>query len=159
MGKHRNRQGSRRQLGAEMTQGAGVEHALGRARQTQQTGQWRETEICCRRVLEHQPEQIEALYMLAVATLQLGKLEDAARTLARAIHLNPSSALFHGQMGNILKAQNRLEEAAASYRKALEFAPGNPDHYCNLGVVLNQLGAQDEAIACYQQGLTFQNRH
>ena len=75
----------------------------------------------------------------------LGKLEEAERSLRKAIELKPNSAQAHSNLGNILRDLGKLEEAERSLRKAIALNPDYTDAYLNLGNILNDMGKLEEA--------------
>ena len=58
-------------------------------------------------------------HMLAEATFNQDKYEDARKYYKEAIKLNPKSAPDHYQLGNIYLAENRFALAAGSYEEAI----------------------------------------
>jgi len=105
------------------------------------------------------PDQTEALFLLAIAVGSQGNHAEAAELLGRAIRQAPSVANFHGQLGNVLSALGRYEEAVQSFQRALALAPEDSDHYNNLGNVFRAMGKLEETVECYRTGLSFSERH
>jgi protein O-GlcNAc transferase len=66
--------------------------------------------------------------------------------MARAISLQPTSPLYHGNMGELLRMMGRFDEAETSFRAALQLVPGNPGYMSALGLVLAQQGKLAEGV-------------
>ena len=49
--------------------------------------------------LSDQPDNPDALHLLGLLASQTGRHEEAARLLERAVELNPSQAIYHGNLG------------------------------------------------------------
>ncbi len=75
-------------------------------------GRLMEAESVCRRVLEVQPNRPEAEHLLGVIAHQGGKLGEAIEHVQRATRLAPDVALFHANLGEMLRLAGRPRLAA-----------------------------------------------
>jgi tetratricopeptide (TPR) repeat protein len=66
----------------------------------------------------------------------LGRLDEAAIALRRAIELKPNYVDAHVNLGVVLATQEKYPEAENCCRRALELFPDHVKALCNLGVVL-----------------------
>ncbi len=82
---------------------------------------------------------------LAVAYLQIGRLEEAERELRRALETNPGMPDAWTNLGAICLQTGRLEESLEAGRKALEIREDFAMAHNNLAVALLELGREDEA--------------
>ncbi len=73
--------------------------------------------------------------------------EEAERGFARALQLNPGSALIHLWNGHYLSIVGRMEEAVAEVRRAQALDPLSPVCAANVGWTLHLAHRPDEAIA------------
>ena len=137
----------------------GGPHGIEAACRAQRAGDWAETEVICRSLLDTQPDYPEALLLAAGAALELGRPTESEELLARGIAAHPRDARLHSQMGTTLRALGRREAASASYRRALDLEPRDANHYSNLGNMLLDLGRQEEAAANYRRGLQLEPGH
>src|ERR1700733_10898243 len=98
----------------EKTRGAVVSlrKALAQAQRCRNEGRLQEAEIICRRVLEDRPDAAEAEHLLGVIAHQSGKLGEAIERLQRAVRLAPQMALFHANLGEMLRLAGRSKTAA-----------------------------------------------
>jgi tetratricopeptide (TPR) repeat protein len=68
------------------------------------------------------------------------------KLMARAIALQPAVALYHANMGELLRLMGRLPEAENSLRAAVQLAPGEAGYMSALGLILAQQGKVAEGI-------------
>ncbi len=108
-------------------------------------GRLAEAEAAYREVLATAPEQPDALHLMGVIALQVGKLETAVNLIGEAIRFQGRNAVYHSNLGSALRRLGRLEEAAAASRRAVEIDGGFADGYNNLANVLMDLGDHAEA--------------
>lgn len=76
----------------------------------------------------------DALVRKAGEHLSKGELLEARSLLDRAVHLDPSSADAHQDLGVCCARQGRLREAIACFQRALELSPDSSGVYGNLGL-------------------------
>ena len=82
---------------------------------------------------------------LAVAFLQLDRLEEAERELRRALEMDPRMADAWTNLGSLLLRREAFEESMEASRKALELNPKFAMACNNLALALLALGRVDEA--------------
>jgi tetratricopeptide (TPR) repeat protein len=82
-----------------------------------------------------------------------GGLSDAIAEIRTAVQIQPTSAIAHCDLGNVLALIGRPAEAVAEYDAALRLAPEYPQAYVGRGAALLALGRQPEAIAAYENAL------
>jgi predicted TPR repeat methyltransferase len=116
-------------------------------------GRFAEGEARARAVLERQPKNANAQYLLGLSALMqqrhadaLAYFDGALRTDRVNPHLHFVSGLCHGGLG-------RVEEAIASYRRALQYQPEFVEARANLGYLLEHSGKLEEAAECYRRAL------
>ena len=71
-----------------------------------------------RQVLEQQPRDALATFMLALMTQQDGNEDDAMRLYARSIELDPGHQGAHYYLANLLYGRGEYQQAASHYRAA-----------------------------------------
>src|SRR5262245_19228030 len=86
-------------------------HALAAARRAHQAGDLVRAERLYADLLQSEPGNAQAWYLLGVARQGLGKLDDAAAALREAVRLAPGRDTFHNHLGVVLAAQRRFAEA------------------------------------------------
>ena len=110
------------------------------------------------RLLEAEPNRVEALHGLGGIAYQLGEHDRAVEWLGRAVAVQPDNPLLHSNLGAAYRAAGRLTEAEACYRQALRLQPDLAQAYNNLANVLKEQGKREEAAArCWQAVLASPN--
>jgi predicted O-linked N-acetylglucosamine transferase (SPINDLY family) len=130
-----------------------ISQALAIAIQHHQAGRLQAAEQIYRRILQAEPNQVEAHINLGAAFKEQGKLDEAVACYRRALELKPDLAEAHSNLGNALKQQGKLDEAVACHRRALELKPDFVEAHNNLGNALKDQGKLDEAVACFRRAL------
>jgi tetratricopeptide (TPR) repeat protein len=114
-----------------------------------QQGDLERTQRLCAGILEHRPEDFDALHLLGMLNFQRHRMVEALHFLSQALKINSGSADALSNLGLALAATGRTDEAIASYRNALRLAPDHPEILYNLGNACLELGRIDEALASY----------
>ena len=113
--------------------------ALIYAERCRSEGKLMEAEAICCQILKAQPNMPEAEHLLGVIAHQNGKLGEAIDHVRRATKLAPQAALFHANLGEMLRLAGRPKLAVESARAALDIDPKMPAALSNLGVALYEL--------------------
>ncbi|MHC5115077.1 MAG: class I SAM-dependent DNA methyltransferase [Planctomycetota bacterium] len=108
-------------------------------------GRFAEARVRYERILEVEPDQVDARHLLGVICHQAGDQANAIAHISRAIEQSPNQPFFHNNLGEAYRASLDLDRAVACYERALELERGYPEAHCNLGNALLQLGRTDEA--------------
>lgn len=107
----------------------------------------------CRRVLELDPANLDALRLLSELVAQLGPSVLPDELVNRAIDCQSADPVLLNRIGILLNGHERLEQAARSFRAALAVQPGFVDAHHNLGNTLQSIGRFDEAEQHLRQAL------
>jgi glycosyltransferase involved in cell wall biosynthesis len=78
-----------------------------------------------RGVLAADPENFDAIHMLALLAYQRNNLVRARRLIDRAIALSPDNPYAHNNLGVILEAQGAPRDACRAYERAIWLNPGH----------------------------------
>jgi tetratricopeptide (TPR) repeat protein len=95
------------------------EALIERARTMLRNGQLVEASQQCLQVLEHQPENADALYVLAVSMRLQKRFDDALSYNRDHIALDPSNGRAHQEMGHCLRDMGNSKAALAAYQEAV----------------------------------------
>lgn len=93
------------------------------ARFSIQSGQMEKARERFVRVLELEPDHLEATWDFAMLNMQMGALEDAVEGFSRCVDKDETMANGYFFMGQCQEAMDMKEEALKSYRLYLPFAP------------------------------------
>ncbi len=124
-----------------------------------QRGEFDKTTRLCAGILEHRPEDFDALHLLGLLNYQRRRMVEALHFLSAALKVNSGSADAMSNLGLALDATGRYEEAISSFRHALQLAPDHPEILFNLGNVYLKLGRIGEAVASYEDVLANEPTH
>jgi protein O-GlcNAc transferase len=116
-----------------------------------QAGRLADAEKNYRLALELEPGQQDALHLLGVLAIQVGRYDAAVELIGRAIQHNGSHPGFYCNHGRALQHQGRFDDALESYDKALALKPDYADALLSRGSVLQILSRFDEALTSYQR--------
>ncbi len=98
------------------------------------------------------PKRPDLHYKIAGVHCQKENLRDAAKSLQRAIYLDPGDSKFHYHLGRLYMRMHEMEKAEKALRRAVELMP--PDRYTGghaaLGYVFCQTGRMKEARAEFE---------
>ena len=101
------------------------------------------------RVLELDPRNARAHYMLSGIAFQTDDAGGAVDFARSAIELEPNNADFHGWLAGVYASYQRMDEAILAYRDATQLEPGSMEWRAKLAGVLIQTGRLQEAVASY----------
>jgi len=116
-------------------------------------GKTDEAEATCRRILQAQPSNANALQFLGVIAFRRKSYEEAENIILRAIAVNGRAAEYRNDLGNIYMAQGKLELAEKCFREALAVQPRYATPCASLGTLLAMRGKYREAADAYQKAL------
>ena len=89
----------------------------------------------------------------AIALHQGGQLDEALRSYARVLELEPLHRDALNNLGVVLRAKGRNLAALAAYERALALQPEDPGLLCNIGNVLRGMGRLDRALSVLHQAV------
>jgi predicted O-linked N-acetylglucosamine transferase (SPINDLY family) len=129
--------------------GAEIQQATQMLRQ----GRLREAETACRRVLQQQPQDPDALHCLGLIAMQAGQPEPAMALIRQAIAAAPGRSDYWYNLGETLRRLRRLPEAETALREALRLRSDFPQAVGNLGAILAQQGRFEEAMPVLREAI------
>lgn len=130
-----------------------VREAVALAEQKRDAGLFGEAESLCRQVLQSFPRNAQALHLLSVMTHQMGNAPAAIELLRRAIEAQGDVALYHSNLGEMLRLSGRPKEAIASGHRAIELDPNHPTALNNLGIAYFDAEDYESAERCYRRAI------
>ena len=105
-------------------------------------------------ILEKNPKNANALYLLGMAYLKQKKWPDAVAPFLQVAESSPGFAAVHYQLGVCYQQQKEPEKALESYQRAMTLDPANPDTPYNSGLIMFGLNRIDEALAFFERTLS-----
>jgi len=131
-----------------------VDQAMQLASTHQSAGRLTEAENILKQILQLHPEHAHALHLLGVVAYQAGRPVLALELIAKAISIASDVALFHSNMAEMCRQQQRLEEAIMHGRQAVQIEPAMASAHSNLGVALYDAKQYDASEACHLRALS-----
>jgi predicted O-linked N-acetylglucosamine transferase (SPINDLY family) len=121
--------------------------------QLQQSGRLEEAKAVYGEVLAEQPAHADALHLSGLASMQLGRHEEAVRLIGRAVDLVPQQPVLRNNFGLALHKAGLLKKARAELIAALDLRPGYAGAHMNLAAVFSELGERALAMEHGQQAV------
>ncbi|MDP9090152.1 MAG: aspartyl/asparaginyl beta-hydroxylase domain-containing protein [Pseudomonadota bacterium] len=104
-------------------------------------------------ILEREPDNTQALNVMALRALRMQDLKTALSHIEHALRMEADNPLTLYNRGRILEAAERYVDAAASHRAALKLVPNLHTARLYLGRALELAGRRHHAIVAYARAL------
>ncbi len=130
-----------------------------RAYRLYQGGDALAAEEICGQLLAENPRCAEAVYLLAVISLDRGRSQESYTRFSQAAQLAPDNAVFVNALGEAHEANGRSEDAAACFRQAIALRPGYERAHNNLGLFWHARGDFAAAGACFSEAIRLNPRY
>ena len=117
-----------------------IDEALAIALADHRAGRFAEAGALYRRILDADPNNLNALHLLGLIERHAGRLDACLDLIGRALQLNPGWVEARFNLGNILRNAGRTAEAAAEWRRLTVIDPGLAMAWYNLGTVFYSQG-------------------
>lgn len=140
-------------LRARFVQNTSTANLLVEAEALRRGGETAEAEQICDVVLSREPENTDALRILAIMATDDERFVIAEGFLRRIVKLVSDQASALRDLGKFLGDRGRYPEAIEQLKAAALLAPEDPDIQLHLGNMLGIAGRSEEALAAYDQCL------
>lgn len=104
-----------------------------------QKGELNEAKKIYEKILQYNPNQFDALQLLATALAQSKMFENAIQYYTRALEINSRNAVVYNNLASALRELKRFDEALINYDKALEHDSNYKDALKNRDALLKSL--------------------
>ena len=132
---------------------------MAHAAEHQKEGRIDEAERIYRRVLRKNPDNVDALRLLALLALRVDRQDDAESLLQRAIEIAPDFLLALLDLGRLLKEQDRYEEALGCFDRVIALEPTQPQAHFLRAATLARASFTRESIDAYRRCLAVRPGH
>jgi serine/threonine-protein kinase len=102
----------------------------------------------------YEPSSDDAFRDLAKAYQLLGRMDEAERTLQKAIQIRPQYWRGYYQLGVLYSNNARYDEAVSQFKRATELAPDTPRAWASLGGAYIHAGDFEKAISALQRAIS-----
>jgi tetratricopeptide (TPR) repeat protein len=103
-------------------------------------------------------KEVQTLIAAGQRARQAGRMEEAERTLERALTLSPTSAIILRELALTETARGALDTAEEHARRAVEIDPNDAESHAALGAVLEALERPRDAAAEYSRAVAIDPR-
>jgi tetratricopeptide (TPR) repeat protein len=132
---------------------------LVRGLRLQRMGNLKDAEKIYRDVLLQDPENVDALRLLAGVAMRAKHWGDAEVLLEKALRIAPDFYQGWMDLGHARQEQDRTDAALDAFERAIGIEPGRPNGYAASGTALGMSGRHDEAIEFFRQAIERDERH
>ena len=122
----------------------------------QQQGALEQAKASYLQVLAAQPAHFDALHMLGVVEVNLGRAEAGVDWLCKALEVDAKSAAAFSSLGHAMCVLKQYQAGIECYDKALALQPELAQAHGDRGSALLELGRPLDALASYDQALAIQ---
>ncbi len=129
------------------------------AAEHQKEGRLDEAEHLYRRILRHDPHNVDAIRLLGLIAAQAGRAVEAESLLQKAISLAPDFLAAILDLGRLLKEQDRYAEALECFDRALTLDAASPQAHFLRASTLAPAAFTHEAIDAYRRCLQLRPGH
>lgn len=129
------------------------------AAEHQKENRLEEAEKLYRRVLNHNPRNVDALRLLALVALQAGREGEAESLLQKSLGLAPDFLNAWLDLGRLRNEQDRYGEALECFDKAIALDADNAQAHYLRASTLSPAAFTQEAIDAYQRCLQLRPDH
>lgn len=136
--------------------GLKIDASIREARNSHQASDYEAAEQKYRLVLDSDPDNADANYLLGKLNGQRGNHSEAVAFLEKAINLKPDFADAHVALGNVFKLLGQTDRATVSYRQALALQPDNVLAHYNLGLLYQEQHKLEQALECLRRAFALQ---
>jgi tetratricopeptide (TPR) repeat protein len=133
--------------------------ALVRALELQRRGELEAAEKVYREVLLRNPDDVDAMRLLASIAMSVRQFGDAEIMLKRALELAPDFFQARMDLGLTQQEQDKLDDAGETFRRAARLEPQRAQPWTALATTLAMAGRHEEALTAYDEALAREDRN
>jgi tetratricopeptide (TPR) repeat protein len=122
-------------------------------------GQLEQARKIYEQVLDHNPNDPNALNVLGLLGWQTGQFDEAVEHLRRAIEIDNSQAAYFANLGEALRGLGQFDEAIRNYERAIRLQPSAAVAHSQLASLHEQAGSPDKAMVGYERALRIETNH
>jgi len=126
---------------------------LRRAQACHAQGRLDEAQALYRQILDRQPDQPQALSLLAMILVDRGDDAEAEAVVLRHLAVRPNDGASSHLLGQLRARQGDDPAAVEQFQRAAQWRPGLAPIHNDLGVALHRLGRNDEAMTALERAV------
>lgn len=124
-----------------------------KAKALRKNSQYEEAILCYDKILETNPNNINAMYEKVHCNFALARWEETSRCVNAIHRLEPNNAFYLLGRARSLLDIDKLDEALAYFDKVAALWPNDADIWNSRGILLLGLGKIDEGLECFKQAI------
>ena len=128
-----------------------------RAMSFHQNGDLHQAEKIYEGLLEDDPKQSDAQYLIGVIALQKDNFEAAIKLIDKAIKIDPNKAHYYADSAQAYAALNNNSDAIDLYKKAIEIKEDYHEAHNNIGNLFRETGNYEQAIIHLKKAIDLDN--
>ena len=120
-------------------------------------GQIGEAEKIYKQILTDDPNNVDALRLLALLTTKGGAVDQGIMILKKCIEIAPDYALAWGNLANMYRQKEgyeNLDKSIYCFKKATELRPNWAEGWAGLGTVYTRSSLHEEGIVAYKKSIS-----
>ncbi|MGN7610512.1 tetratricopeptide repeat protein [Magnetococcales bacterium HHB-1] len=110
----------------------------------------------CTTIIANYPHSADAWHLLGLADMRQKQWSKAEKHIAKAIQLQPETAMFYSSMASLHWRQGTWTQAIKMAKEAIQRDPKTAEPHYTLGMVWRKQGKLPEAAAAFRQALLIQ---
>jgi Flp pilus assembly protein TadD len=130
-----------------------IAECLDMARQFLAAGEYIKARALYFHVIDRDPDNAQALCQLGVVAACMQSPLLALDLMSKAVRLQPGSAYFQGNLGELLRTMGRYPEAEAALRASLQINPGDANVLSGLALAVAHQERIQEAVQLAREAL------
>jgi tetratricopeptide (TPR) repeat protein len=143
----------------ENTVNPSLDDLVHQANRNFQNGSFHEAEKQYRTILNKNPDNHKVLLAMTLAALQQNKLTEAIQCMQKAVKIAPEIALYHRNLGELLRRVGQWDAAIESHKIAINLEPHSAENHFLLGLAYNDNRQYELAIQHYHFSLSCDQNH
>ena len=108
-------------------------------------GKFADAEALCRRLVDRDGSNSDALHLLGIVALQTERPAEAHTVLARAARRDKKNPDLYSNLASALLSLDRVDEGVTALKRALKLAPAHPLANYNMGLIALRQGRYSRA--------------
>jgi tetratricopeptide (TPR) repeat protein len=127
---------------------------FGKAQNAGNKGCWEQSIHLYARVIEHQPDSVQAYNNMGDAYRNMGKYDAAIKCFHKALECDQDIAAIHYNLGSTYRLVEQFDPAFHHLSRAVELQPDYAHAWTNLALIFKEKGAFDRALNCLDRAVS-----
>lgn len=130
---------------------------LRHAARLERCGQYAEAIEYCKRALNQQPDNADALHLLGVLEFRCKEIDRAIDLIFQAVQKDPRVPDYHNSLGIAVAVKGDTQTAVKAFRKAVGLRPDYAEAWNNMAAALQEENKFEEALISIDRAISSRN--